>query len=1105
MPTINKKGRSKQPSGKSGGVAQRPSKRKNRQFFDPHRQRFQLQDLLLSPDYILSTIFRKDGPALGVEFDSPPCEQDTFVLMISALCTFFLLILYSFSCSVKVSEPGFLDYQVCNQKSPPVRKHGIGKGLMTVWRVTNPDGGDVPTGVDFCERALSHKSAFMSQKPPVQKKKKRGQGQHVMVEHHKVDKLKQPRKGKCELALEGGKCQEDLDQFAILVDDEELELRELQAGPNPLMCSAHFATSGLHGCSLCKDLLAKFPSRSVSMKQPLSHPWVSAPELVKKLFKIFHFLCTYGATINTCSFTLDEFAEAFYEKDSLLLGKVNVALLELLLSDLEAELSSGASTHMNKNCKFLGLLHSAEHQDSVLKFWKRSVNSLTWTEILCQVLVAAGFSSKQGTAPKEAFSKEVTLMTKYGLSPGTLKGELFTILSLQGNNGMRVSDLSKCPPIVELNLGETADEVELLICSMLSSDITLFEKISSSTYRLRNNFVMKESDDDESDSENFGSVDDDSGGSSKYSSGDDSGSDSGASKPSRVKRKHRVKSKNNMLTVYNEIDESYSGEIWLLGLMEGEYSELSIEEKLNALLALIDLVSAGSSIRIEDQVASIAECVPNFNHTGSGAKIKRSMAKQQNFSRSFGGHAGQTLSRNDVNTSSASQPVDSRVAISKMCGKEKSSGRRKDAKEREVQEYLHPMQSIFLGSDRRYNRYWLFLGPCNAYDPGHKRIYFESSEDGHWEVIDTEEALCTLLSALDRRGTREAQLLSSLEKREMFLCRSMTRMADDTAVSLPTQSDQSEPNISREDSSSAVSDVDNLCLAEIQNGLAASTDATVLQTGKNGEQKNLNWSRIQAFDAWIWSSYYSDLNAVKHSKRSYLDSLARCEHCHDLYWRDEKHCKICHTTFELDFDLEERYVIHVATCRERTNTVSCPKHKILSSQLQSLKSAIYQIELVLPEDALGVAWKKSAHNLWVKRLRRSSTLTELRQVLADFVSALSENWLYQCIVDSGSSSGMDDIVAAFSTMPQTSSAVALWLVKLDTLIAPHLGMVHLDKEKGLCTRAKGRDKAFIAIGKEEEITAIVLGLKEEHQLVGFFEPNFSLIPFLTNNYVEGTE
>jgi hypothetical protein len=54
-----------------------------------------------------------------------------------------------------------------------------------------------------------------------------------------------------------------------------------------------------------------------------------------------------------------------------------------------------------------------------------------------------------------------------------------------------------------------------------------------------------------------------------------------------------------MLTFENEIDESRPGEVWLLGLMEGEYSDLSIEEKLNGLVALIDLVSAGSSIRLE--------------------------------------------------------------------------------------------------------------------------------------------------------------------------------------------------------------------------------------------------------------------------------------------------------------------------------------------------------------------------------------------------------------------------------------------------------------------------------------------------------------------------
>lgn len=67
----------------------------------------------------------------------------------------------------------------------------------------------------------------------------------------KIQKQKKPHKEKCKLALEDMKCIENTD-FTMLLDDEELELRELQAGPNPLSCSAHFSSNGSHGCSLCK-------------------------------------------------------------------------------------------------------------------------------------------------------------------------------------------------------------------------------------------------------------------------------------------------------------------------------------------------------------------------------------------------------------------------------------------------------------------------------------------------------------------------------------------------------------------------------------------------------------------------------------------------------------------------------------------------------------------------------------------------------------------------------------------------------------------------------------------------------------------------------------
>lgn len=52
-----------------------------------------------------------------------------------------------------------------------MRKHGIGKGLMTVWRATNPDAGDVPIGFGDGEVSLITKEIL--QKPEHGNKKPR--------------------------------------------------------------------------------------------------------------------------------------------------------------------------------------------------------------------------------------------------------------------------------------------------------------------------------------------------------------------------------------------------------------------------------------------------------------------------------------------------------------------------------------------------------------------------------------------------------------------------------------------------------------------------------------------------------------------------------------------------------------------------------------------------------------------------------------------------------------------------------------------------------------------------------------------------------------------
>lgn len=136
---------------------------------------------------------------------------------------------------------------------------------------------------------------------------------------------------------------------------------------------------------------------------------------------------------------------------------------------------------------------------------------------------------------------------------------------------------------------------------------------------------------------------------------------------------------------------------------------------------------------------SRVEYAPARIHHASGGKIKRSSAKSSYLTGQAQSHSG--LSNQDSTVSLELDPVDSSASMSKIWEKKKSPSTAKNAKELEAGDNLHPMQSIFLGSDRRYNRYWIFLGPCNDLDPGHRRIYFESSEDGHWEVIDTEEVL----------------------------------------------------------------------------------------------------------------------------------------------------------------------------------------------------------------------------------------------------------------------------------------------------------------------------------------------------------------------------
>uniref|UniRef100_A0A0E0EEF7 Homeobox domain-containing protein n=1 Tax=Oryza meridionalis TaxID=40149 RepID=A0A0E0EEF7_9ORYZ len=940
---------------------------------DKHTLRSQV---LFPKDYILRKVFRKDGPPLGSEFDPLPhsapghlrdTTDDHFYQNQRVIK------------KRKIVEPTTQRSSLPCGDSGPVRKHGAGKGLMTVWHAMYSHSSKIQDGSNFIDET----GCLRSLRPldDCGRTEDCDDGKLIQVPCSRVTAPKKHPPMECHLSVDESQSPVLQANQVTLVDDEELELRELQAGPNPLRCSAHLSSSGRHGCPLCKDLLSRFPPSSVKMKQPFStRPWGSSPEMVKKLFQVVRFIYNRFGYMDVHPFTFDELAQAFHDK--------------------------------------------VREQEFDMNFWIKSLNSLTWVEILRQVLVASGFGSKHHMLNRDFFNKEKNQMVKYGLRPRTLKGELFALLSKKGSGGLKVSELAKSPEIVDLNISST--EIEQLIYSTLSSDITLFEKIAPSAYRLRVDPRIKGKEDFGSDTEDSGSVDDHSDASSGADESDDSHEMSFSEHEHRILRRKRKNGHENVNRC-SEIDESYSGERWLLGLMEGEYSDLSIDEKLDCLVALMDVVSGADSAPRLEEPPRVVPSIPRAQPHVSGGKIKKSTRNIcQSSDQCF--NASGSMHGLDSSMHEQSRSLRSRDYVAYSGRNDTSTG------------VAHQPQVVLLGSDRRYNNYWLFLGPCRADDPGHRRVYFESSEDGHWEVIDSPQELLSLLASLDSRGTREAYLLASMKKRQTCLFEAMKKHyenRDAVQPAMPSDTSHSETNI--DNASVPTNPAENMINA---------SSAIAIEVGRRGDEKILKWERSQTFDKWIWTSFYSCLTAVKCGKKSFKESLVRCESCHDLYWRDEKHCRICHSTFEVSFDLEERYAIHVATCRDPEDAYDVPNHKVLPSQLQALKAAIHAIEAHMPEAAFAGLWMKSSHKLWVKRLRRTSSLAELLQVLVDFVGAMDEDWLYKSSSSVSFCSYLDDIVIYFQTMPQTTSAVALWVVKLDALITPYLERADSDRALG---------------------------------------------------------
>ncbi|KAG8099353.1 hypothetical protein GUJ93_ZPchr0013g37541 [Zizania palustris] len=292
---------------------------------DKHTLRSQV---LFPKDYILRKVFRKDGPSLGSEFDSLPQSAPGHLRDTTD---------YHFYQNQRVVKKRKIVESTTQRSSlphgdsGPVRKHGAGKGLMTVWHAIYSHTGKIQAGPTFidetgCLRSLRPlddcgRIEDFDDEKLIQKK---------ALAWKKVDKRSRPPSKKRKVPCSRVTTLKKHPPMECRLSVDESQSSELQT-KQPI-----FLQVG--------DMAA------LSVK-------IYLPEMVKKLFQVVQFIYTHFGRMDVHPFTFDEFAQAFHDKDSMLLGEVHVSLLKLLLLNTERGISGVFVPRSSKDCIFLTFLN----------------------------------------------------------------------------------------------------------------------------------------------------------------------------------------------------------------------------------------------------------------------------------------------------------------------------------------------------------------------------------------------------------------------------------------------------------------------------------------------------------------------------------------------------------------------------------------------------------------------------------------------------------------------------------------------------------------------------------------------------------------------------
>uniref|UniRef100_A0A452ZWD0 Uncharacterized protein n=1 Tax=Aegilops tauschii subsp. strangulata TaxID=200361 RepID=A0A452ZWD0_AEGTS len=476
-----------------------------------------------------------------------------------------------------------------------------------------------------------------------------------------------------------------------------------------------------------------------------------------------------------------------------------------------------------------------------------------------------------------------------------------------------------------------------------------------------------------------------------------------------------------------EIDESNQGESWVQGLAEGDYCDLSVEERLNALVALIGVATEGNSMRAileerleaanalkkqmwaesqldrrrsreefagrmqhdpctdlkadVDQGNNVGECTLTPVHNlikengGKASSVNNDLLVDQQCQLNAGNmvHEGNGVSRiSNANPES--------LSAQQYASSEKTRSQLKSFIGHKA-EQLYVYRSLPLGQDRRRNRYWQFSTSVSSNDPGSGRIFFES-RDGYWRLIDSAEAFDALVASLDTRGIRESHLHSMLQSIESTFkdaigwikCATIEHSAGRNLRN--GSSEIISPNHSNEFGSpcSTLSGV-------VSDTGVAYSDSFKIELGRNDLEKVAISKRACMFLKWMWEgNNHQSTCAMKYGKKRCSDLIHGCDYCYQIYLAEETHCSSCHKTFKSIHSLSE----HTSQCEEKRRTDPNWKIQISDDSVpirpRLLKLLLATVEASVPAEALQPFWTDGYRKSWGVKLFSTSSNEEIFQI-----------------------------------------------------------------------------------------------------------------------------